>query len=124
MPVETRVSKQFAELVRRIMGDDSYGQASVRTEISKAYLLQMASGKVPSEAIIEKFVRGYADRSPDLHALRVAAGYEKPEEALSGYYMIKSDDISFCVREGTALSEEDIKQIADIIKHGSGEAGE
>ena len=124
MPVETRVSKQFGDLVRRIMGDDSYGQASVRTEISKAYLLQMASGKVPSEAIIGKFVRGYADRNPDLHALRVAAGYERPEETPGGYYVIKSDDVSFCVREGTELSEEDVKRIASIIKHSSGEAGE
>ena len=76
MPVETRIRPGFGKLIKEIIGSDSLGQASVRTSISKAYLLQIVAGKVPSREIISKFAEGYADRNADLHSLLVAADYE------------------------------------------------
>ncbi len=101
MPVETRVREEFGKLVQRIKGEDSFGQAAVRTTISQAYLLAMARGKVPGREIIEKFARGYADRGADLHELLVAAGYAEPKDAVGKVevFLKSADELSEFTKE-------------------------
>lgn len=77
MPVETRVSKEFGDLVRETMQGDTYGKATIKTGISQAYLLAMSRGKVPSRAIIERFAAGY---NTEAQPLLVAAGYEEASD--------------------------------------------
>ncbi|MCE5200533.1 MAG: hypothetical protein ABFD54_14905 [Armatimonadota bacterium] len=88
-----KVEPEFGELVRAVVGNDSYGQAAIKTEISKAYLVEMARGKVPSREVIEKFAAGYkANVSP----LLIAAGYEQPTdtETRVQYALNGADDLS------------------------------
>jgi len=117
MPVETRFRPKFGELVKHIIGKDSLGQASARTSISKAYLIQLSGGKVPTPAIIEKFALGYADRGVDYHTLLVAAGYETiPQD----YQLAKSSwGTDVCIPAGSEPTQEDIDNIAAILERGS-----
>jgi hypothetical protein len=107
MPVETRMSAEFGELVRKIMDSDSLGKGTMKTGISTAYLMWMQRGKVPSEDIIRKFHEGYSERS-DLHALMVTAGYEQSTEAVKA--------VEFGLRNVTNIPEEGCKQILDFAK--------
>lgn len=75
---EARFSDQFGKMVKEIIGEDSYSQASARTQISEANLMQMVQGRIPSEANIRKFAEAYSDRKPDLHALLDAGEYFDP----------------------------------------------
>lgn len=77
MPVETRVIAQFGDKIREIMGEDTFGQAAIKTGISKAYLLAMGRGQVPTRAIVEKFAAGYNTEPKEL---LVVAGYERPSD--------------------------------------------
>lgn len=129
MPVETRISIEFGRLVSEIISDDSFGQASIRTGISAAYLLQMKRGKVPSEHIIEKFAAGYADRHADLHALRLAAGYDSgaPLDEEKCTLLVREQTVAYLVATNrlspenarSALSElEDLSRQAPHHQHG------
>jgi hypothetical protein len=85
VPVETRISEEFGQLIGDLLGSDTYGQASVRTEVSQAYLLAMKRGKVPTRHIVDRVCDGYADRlTPEKRsAILVAAGHELPPDATS-----------------------------------------
>lgn len=124
MPVETRISPEFGRLVSDIIGADSFGQVSIRTGISQAYLLQMKRGKVPSEQIIEKFAAGYADRGADLRALRLAAGYEPPVP-----FVLPVEDVDAAIRryrtEHPSLTDDQADElrriVTDVLSHPSDE---
>jgi hypothetical protein len=86
-----KVEPDFGKLITETMGSDSFGQAAIKTQISKAYLVEMARGKVPSEKYVDMFADGYSMPLETRHKLRVLAGYdelsdpiERVEFALSG----------------------------------------
>jgi hypothetical protein len=104
MPVETRISAEFGRLVSEAMGTDSYGQGTIKTGISQAYLFAMKAGKVPSREVVEKFATGY---SADLQALRIAAGYEEPTDI--------AEQIALKLRTNGQMSEDGIDQVRRFI---------
>jgi len=77
MPNITIIRKEFADAVKAALGGLSANQASYKTGISDEYIRKMATGKVPSEAILERFAKGM---NADLKQLRIAAGYEQPSD--------------------------------------------
>jgi hypothetical protein len=96
MPVKTVVRPQFAAAVRDALGGMRPAEASRLTEISDVYIYKMLAGRVPSEDIIHRFAEGL---KKDETTLRVAAGYEQPEDlrqylsvCLDGRLDLKSDD--------------------------------
>ena len=78
MPVETRIEPEFGKMVCDIIGADTYGQSTIKTGISQAYLLAMGRGKVPSRVIVDRFADGYKLSDEQRIHLLVLAGYEKP----------------------------------------------
>lgn len=71
-------SQAFAEAVKEAMGGLSISQAAYKTGVSYEYVRTMVTyGRVPSEAILEKFAKGL---DADVHKLRVAAGYEQTSD--------------------------------------------
>ena len=105
MPVETRISLEFGKIITDALKDNTYGQASIKTGISQAYILAMARGKVPSEPIIEKFAKGM---NCDLDELMIAAGYKEPEPK----DVLKN--VIACLR-GTNPTPEADRQIKEFI---------
>lgn len=75
-----RVSKDFGRLILEIKGEDSFGQAAIKTQISKAYLVEMAAGKVPRPETIRRFVDGYDLPAEKARRLYDLAGYAVPAE--------------------------------------------
>lgn len=73
MPQQTVIRREFADAVREALGGLSPNQASYKTEISDEWIRKMSNGRVPSEAIVERFARGL---DADLEKLRIAAGYQ------------------------------------------------
>jgi len=110
---ESRVCEEFGELIREIKGQDSFGQAEIKTGISQAYLLAMGRGKVPQPDIIRKFAAGYADRHPDLEALLRSAGYEyehpKPD-------MVREQMAEYLVNTGRLTPDEAKKVLSELQK--------
>ncbi len=108
MPVETRISPEFGGLVRALMGDDTYGQGTIKTGISQAYLLAMGRGKVPTRAIVERFVAGYKLSSEDRSKLLVAAGYDQPSELVPA--------VEAALPPVSDISEEEKAELLDMVK--------
>lgn len=108
MPVETRVSARFGEIVREILGTDSFGQATIKTGISKAYLVEMARGKVPSVRYVQKLVDGYALPYEQTRKIMVAAGHEEPEDALSA--------VDMALRKVKDISDIDKEEILKLVR--------
>jgi len=108
MPVETRIRSEFAELVKEIIGADTYGKAAIKTSISKAYLLAMGRGQVPTRAIIEKFAQGY---NADLHQLLIAADYEHadPRECYEKIVITLRDKCK-------GISRDDLEEVQNVVR--------
>jgi transcriptional regulator with XRE-family HTH domain len=116
VPVETRIREAFAAAVKAVLGEVTYNQAAYKTGLSDEYIRKMARGRVPSEAVLQRFAEGLG---ADLQALRVAAGYERPtdpvervEFALSGVDHLEDYQAEHLVRM--------IKQLAEKKKEGKG----
>ncbi|MEN6371544.1 MAG: hypothetical protein ABFD64_05965 [Armatimonadota bacterium] len=105
MPVETRVSEDFGHIVKEIMGEDSYGKATIKTGISQAYLHAMKGGKVPSREIVEKFAKGYKTSA---EPLMIAAGYIEPKDTI--------EVVRIALRRNDTLSEESRKIIEEVVR--------
>ena len=75
-----RVSKDFGLLIVEIKGEDSFGQAAIKTQISKAYLVEIAAGKVPRPETIKRFADGYQVPAGNARRLYDLAGYAIPAE--------------------------------------------
>jgi hypothetical protein len=105
MPVETRVSEEFGRLVKKVMGEDSYGKATIKTGISQAYLYAMKGGKVPSREIVEKFAKGYKTA---VEPLMIAAGYTQPKDLV--------EVVRIALRKNDTLSEESRRIIEELVK--------
>jgi hypothetical protein len=77
-----RVSPEFGKLINELFGEDSFGTAQIRTEVSKAYLVELSKGKVPTAEAIGRLLSGYSDRVTGDFARRMyqVAGYAIPEE--------------------------------------------
>lgn len=110
MPVETRISASFGNLVRLFMGEDTYGQGTIKTGISQAYLLAMGRGKVPTRAIVEKFSDGYKLADSNRTRILVAAGYEQPPP-------LEAIDAGLArLRQAGEITDIGKQQIEDFIK--------
>lgn len=79
MPVHTLYREEFRILIKKITGNLSAQQVSIRTGISDEYLRKIMAGKVPSESILERFAQGM---NADLRELRIAAGYEESDRVV------------------------------------------
>ena len=112
-----RVSEAFGELILQLKGADTFGKASLKTEISKAYLVEMVAGKVPSLQIVEKFLATYAVPAEKAREVYDAAGYAGPAQYLED--ITKADR----VRESVAaylvkkkgMQPEEVKEMFEEI---------
>lgn len=103
-----KVSEDFGNLVKETLGTDSFGQAAIKTKISKAYLLELAQGKVPTEAIVEKFAKGY---NTDTKKFMVAAGYEHADPR-EGY-----EKIVITLRDKCkGISSDDLEEVQNVVR--------
>jgi hypothetical protein len=96
------------------MGRDSFGQATIKTGISKAYLVEMARGKVPSRAYVDKLISGYQLSQTMIDELLLAAGYAVPKSMV--------EQIKQMVANGTLPPELEVIQIDPLViavKHGT-----
>jgi hypothetical protein len=75
---EMIVSKELGKLISEIKGEDSFGQAAIKTQVSKAYLIEIAAGKVPRPEILEQFLIGYKVKPCKAKEIYEAAGYYLP----------------------------------------------
>lgn len=77
-----RVSKECGEAITQLLAGDSYGQASIRTGISRGYWVDILKGKVPSAEALTRILDGYRERLTTEEAQRIfnLAGYPIPDE--------------------------------------------
>ncbi|MCK9570392.1 helix-turn-helix domain-containing protein [Candidatus Pacearchaeota archaeon] len=106
MPHTTIIKKEFADAVREVLADITPNQASYKTGVSDEYIRKMASGRVPSEVIIERFANGMG---ADLTKLRIAAGYEQSTNPVVAVNHALSQTVP-------NLSEFSKKQILDLVR--------
>jgi hypothetical protein len=104
MPVETVVRPEFAKAVREALEGMKPSEASGLTGISDVYIYKMLAGRVPSEQIIHKF----AEKLPaDEKKLRIAAGYDQPED-LAEYIMV-------CLADRKDLTDDEREEVMRAI---------
>ncbi len=74
MPQQVVVRPEFARAVLEELGGLTPNQASYKTQVSDEWIRKMTNGRVPSEAILQRFADGLG---ADLTKLRIAAGYQQ-----------------------------------------------
>lgn len=58
MPQHVVIREEFASAVRDALAGLSPNQASYKTAVSDEWIRKMAAGRVPSEAVLERFAKG------------------------------------------------------------------
>ena len=72
-----RISPEFGHIISRLKEElGSFGKLSIKVNISKAYLVEMAAGKVPGPEYVERVAERYPDLAPQLFA---TAGHTLPD---------------------------------------------
>jgi len=107
----SRVSVEFAELIRRIMREHglTFRSAGLKTSLSAAYWKDMSDGRVPSEEVIGRICAAFPDI--DANELRAAAGYAPAMAEMDAVQAVE-----FALRGQRKLSEEGKRQIVDFVK--------
>lgn len=105
MPQQTIIREEFAKAVELALGGLTPNQASYKTQVSDEWIRKMTKGRVPSESILERFAKGL---DADLHALRIAAGYEKPDDALEA--------VTLALRDAKNMSESSKEEVLRMVQ--------
>jgi hypothetical protein len=72
-----RISPDFGQIIRELKDElGSFGKLSIKVNISKAYLVEMAAGKVPGPEYVERVADRYPHLAPRIFA---SAGYTLPD---------------------------------------------
>lgn len=112
-----RVSKQLGELIVRIKGEDSFGQMSMKTRLSKAYLVEIAAGKVPSLQVLQQILSAYHAGAEMIRRVYEATGYPLPDSFRPD--ITQADQVRESVAEylveKKGMSEDEVKEMFDEI---------
>ncbi len=110
-----KISEDLKNLFLQIKGKDSYGMASIKTGISKAYIVEIGSGKVPSADYIQRIADGYKLDADSTRQLFITAGYSPPHAEDRPPQNIAE----FCASLRTQyveLKQEDVEEVQRIIE--------
>ncbi len=107
----SKISVKFGEKIKSFLQNRglTFRAASLKSGISAAYWKDMADGRVPSEAVIDKIAESFEDL--DVNELRIAAGLlPKPGE----FDAVRA--VEFALRGNAELPDEGKRQIIEFVK--------
>ncbi len=107
----SRVSPGFGNLIRAFLASKklTFRAASLESGVSAAYWTDMASGRIPSEDVIEKIAAAFGEINEN--ELRSAAGY-----SLKPGTTDPVEAVDFVLRGQDKLPEKAKREILDFVR--------
>ena len=112
-----KVSERFGQLILEVKGTDTFGQASLKAEVSKAYLVEIAAGKIPSLQIVERVLAAYSVPPEKAREVYEAAGYAPPAQYLEDVSRADRvrEDVSRYLIEKKGMPDSEVKEMFEEI---------
>ncbi len=105
-----RISAELGRLINELRGASSFGTMAIKTGVSKAYLVELAKGKVPRPERLEMIAAAYPEHASELFRL---AGYPLPDRFRGQPQDVKAACL-MALRTG-ALSKQDAEDIMAVV---------